>query len=97
VFRSPAIHTPQQGKTLTTAYLTAAHVVPGPTLTYEREWYAADSAVLQFRADLDGVVVDGIDMLTWDADGLVTEFAVMVRPFKALTTLMERMAAQLQG
>ena len=36
-------------------------------------------------------------MLTWDVDGLVTEFAVMVRPFKALTTLMERMAAQLQG
>ena len=97
VFRSPAIHTPQRWKALTTAYLSAALVVLGPTLTYEREWYAADSAVLQFRADLDGVVVDGIDMLTWDADGLVTEFAVMVRPLKALTTLMERMAAQLHS
>ena len=95
VFRSPAIHTPQQGKALTTAYLSAALVVLGPTLTYVREWYAEDSAVLQFSADLDGTVVDGIDMLTWDADGLLIEFAVMVRPFRALTTLMERMAGQL--
>lgn len=97
VFRSPAIHAPQRGKELTTAYLSAALVVLGPTLVYVREWYAEDSAVLQFSADLDGFTVDGIDMLTWDAAGLVTEFAVMVRPFKALTTLMERMAAQLIG
>lgn len=96
VFRSPAVHTPQAGKALTTAYLSAALVVLGPTLTYRREWYAEDSAVLQFSADLDGTAVDGIDMLTWDAQGLVTEFAVMVRPFKGLTALMERMAAELQ-
>lgn len=95
VFRSPAVHTPQVGKAITTAYLSAALVVLGPTLTYRREWYGADSAVLQFAADLDGVAVDGVDMLTWGEDGRITEFAVMVRPFKGLTTLMERMAAEL--
>ena len=97
VFRSPAVHTPQVGKELTTTYLSAALVVLGPTLRYRREWYAADSAVLQFEAELDGLSVDGIDMITWGEDGRITEFAVMVRPVKALHKLMELMAAQLFG
>ena len=97
VFRSPAVHTPQEGKELTTAYLTAAVAVLGPTLTYVREWYAEDSAVLEFRAELDGLAVHGIDMLTWGPDGRLTGFTVMVRPFKGLQKLMELMAAQLFG
>ena len=95
VFRSPAVHTPQEGKALTTQYLSAALVVLGPTLRYRREWYAEDSAVLQFEAELDGLTVHGVDMLTWGSDGRLTDFAVMVRPFKGLTTLMEHMAAEL--
>ena len=95
VFRSPAVHTPQEGRVLTTAYLTAAIAVLGPTLTYVREWYADDSAVLEFRAELDGLTVHGVDMLTWGPDGRLTEFTVMVRPFKGLQKLMELMAAEL--
>jgi hypothetical protein len=97
VFRSPAVHTPQEGKAVTTQYLTAALVVLGPTLRYRREWYADDSAVLQFEAELDGLSVDGIDMITWGEDGRITEFAVIVRPVKALHKLMELMAAELFG
>jgi len=95
VFRSPAVHTPQEGKQVTTQYLSAALVVLGPTLAYRREWYAENSAVLQFEATLDGLTVDGIDMITWGEDGRITEFAVMVRPVKALHKLMELMAAEL--
>ena len=95
VFRSPAVHTLQEGKALTTAYLSAALVVLGPTLTYVREWYGEDSAVLEFNASLDGLTVHGVDMLTWRPDGRLTDFTVMVRPFKGLTTLMEHMAAEL--
>jgi ketosteroid isomerase-like protein len=100
VFRSPAVHAPQEGRALTTTYLGAAMVVLGPTLRYRREWYAEDSAVLRFEAELEGadgkrVTVDGVDMITWGPDGRITEFAVMVRPVKALHTLMEQMAAQL--
>lgn len=95
VFRSPAVHTPQEGKAVTTQYLSAALVVLGPTLSYRREWYAEDSAVLQFEAELDGLTVDGVDMITWGADGRIIEFAVMVRPVKALHKLMELMAAEL--
>jgi hypothetical protein len=95
VFRSPAVHAPQQGRTLATAYLSAAVVVLGPTLTYVREWYAEDSAVLEFRAELDGLTVHGVDMLTWGPDGRLTDFTVMVRPFKGLQKLMELMLAEL--
>ena len=95
VFRSPAVHTPQQGKAVTTAYLSAALAVLGPTLSYRHEWADAGSAVLEFEADLDGIAVHGVDMLRWGADGRLTEFTVLVRPFKGLTTLMEQMAAAL--
>ena len=95
VFRSPAVHTPQEGKELTTAYLSAAVVVLGPTLAYRRQWYADRNAVLEFEAELDGLTVHGIDMLQWNDDGRLTEFTVMVRPFKGLNKLIELMAAEL--
>ena len=80
VFRSPAVHTPQAGKQLTTAYLSAAVVVLGPTLDYKRQWYADTNAVLEFEAELDGLTVHGIDMLQWNDEGRLVEFTVMVRP-----------------
>jgi hypothetical protein len=97
VFRSPAVHTPQEGKALTTVYLSAAMKVLGPTLKYQHEWSDAGSAVLEFTAELDGLQVHGVDMLRWGSDGRVTEFTVMVRPFKGLTQLMTLMAAELES
>ncbi len=95
VFRSPAVHTPQAGKQLTTAYLSAAVVVLGPTLDYKRQWYGDTNAVLEFEAELDGLTVHGIDMLQWNDEGRLVEFTVMVRPFKGLNKLIELMAAEL--
>ena len=94
-FRSPAVHTPQLGKALTTAYLSAAVVVLGPTLRYVREWYDERSAVLEFEAELDGLSVHGIDLMVWGDDARLIEFTVMVRPMKGLQKLIELMAAQL--
>lgn len=95
VFRSPAVHTPQEGKELTTAYLTAALHLLGETLTYQHEWYDDSSAVLEFTARLDGLTVHGVDMLRWDQAGRITEFTVMARPFRGLQKLMELMITQL--
>ena len=95
VFRSPAVHTRQEGKELTTAYLSAAVVVLGPTLVYQRQWYAERNAVLEFEAVLDGLTVHGIDMMQWNDEGKLVEFTVMVRPFKGLEKLIELMAAEL--
>jgi hypothetical protein len=95
VFRSPAVHTPQAGRDLASAYLAAAFAVLGPTLRYKREWYGSENAVLEFEATIDGLTVHGIDMLEWNKAGKLVEFAVMVRPIKALQHLVTLMAAQL--
>jgi SnoaL-like domain len=95
VFRSPAVHTPQEGKGLTTTYLAAAMVVLGPTLRYIEEWYGEDSAVLEFEAEIDGMSVQGIDLLRWNDADLLVEFIVMVRPFRGLEKLIELMGRQL--
>ena len=95
VFRSPAVRTPQEGKALTTAYLTAAIVVLGPTLSYLHEWYDDTSAILEFSATVDGMDVHGIDMLRWNESGRLVEFTVMVRPVKGLHALIGAMGAEL--
>jgi len=95
VFRSPAVHTPQVGRDTVVAYLTAAFTVLGPALAYEREWLGDDSAVLQFRTEVGGLDVSGIDMITWDDDGQIVDFTVMVRPAKALQVVIEHMGAEL--
>jgi hypothetical protein len=95
VFRSPAVHTPQEGKAVTTAYLAAAMVVLGPGLRYLDEWYGEGSAVLEFESVVDGLTVHGVDMLRWGDDGRLTSFTVMVRPMKGLHALVAAMGAEL--
>jgi hypothetical protein len=97
VFRSPAVHTPQVGRDLVTAYLAGAIQVLGPTLTYHDEWVRERDAVLRFTSELDGLQVEGVDMITWDDDGQIVGFTVMIRPFKALQAVMARMLEQLTG
>lgn len=96
-FHSPAIHAPQEGKDLTVMYLTAAIAVLGPTLEYHRTWHDDSSAALEFKAELDGKTVHGIDIFNWNADGKIDSFTVMVRPFNGLQTVMAHMVAQLES
>jgi hypothetical protein len=95
VFRSPAVFTPQQGKVVTTQYLSSAMAVLGPSLRYVGEWHGETSAVLEFEADLEGVYVQGVDMLRWNAEDKLVSFTVMVRPMRGLQKLIELMARQL--
>ena len=95
VFRSPVVHTPQTGRSLTTAYLEAAMTVLGPNLQYHRQWFGVDSAVLEFTTVVDDIEIHGVDMMTWTDDDRLVDFTVMVRPQKALTVLIARMGAEL--
>jgi hypothetical protein len=96
VFRSPAVHRPQEGGALVAAYLEAAMVVlGGDAFTYVDEWVRERDAILEFRSQVDGLEVQGIDRITWDDDGQITEFTVLVRPLRALHALVERMGEQL--
>lgn len=96
VFHSPVVHTPQKGRALTHAYLSAATAVLFPAgFTYVRSFDCGTRAVLEFECDLDGTVINGVDIIEWDEAGLITDFKVMVRPAKALPAVQEKMAAWL--
>jgi len=95
VFRSPAVHRPQEGLDEVHRYLWAAVTVLGPTLHYHRSWPGTDSAVLEFTATVSGLDVHGVDIITWDPAGRITDFTVMVRPVKGLQALIEAMGQAL--
>ena len=96
VFLSPVVFTPQHGKPLTVKYLAAAfQVLFGPTLRYIREIIGASDAMLEFETEIDGVVVNGVDIIRWNDAGRIVEFKVMIRPLKAINLVHQRMAATL--
>ena len=97
VFHSPVVHTPQAGRALVVAYLAAAgQVLNGDSFRYVREFSAGDHALLEFTTELDGISVNGVDIITFDDDGMIRDFKVMVRPLKAINKVWEVMAAQLK-
>lgn len=97
VFRSPVVHTPQEGKPITFAYLSAAGGTLGnDTFKYTRVFDCGDKAVLEFESEMDGIHINGIDMIEWDADGKIIDFKVMVRPLKAIQTVHAAMGKMLE-
>ena len=100
VFHSPVVHTPQVGKAKVIAYLAAAGQVFGAPgghakFRYVRELVDGHEACLEFVAEIDGITINGIDLIGFDADWKIRDFKVMVRPLKAINKLWELMAAQL--
>lgn len=96
VFISPILHTPQVGRELTRFYLTGAYRVFNDTFQYVKEVVDGEHAVLEFTCDIDGIVVNGVDIMTFDGEGRIREFKVMLRPLKAIQLMQERMRSMLQ-
>lgn len=97
VFRSPVVHKPQEGKAITFAYLSAAgNTLGNGTFKYTRVFDCGDRAVLEFENEMDGIQVNGIDMIEWDADGKITDFKVMVRPLKGMQVVHAAMGKMLE-
>lgn len=98
VFYSPVVHTPQTGKASATQYLSAAfHVFFNETFRYVREVIGPSDAVLEFEVNIDGIAVNGVDMMKWNDDGKIVEFKVMLRPLKAINLIHQKMGAMLQA
>ncbi|CCD89916.1 conserved protein of unknown function [Bradyrhizobium sp. ORS 285] len=96
VFESPVVHTPQRGRDITFKYLASAEkVLGGPGFKYVGEWRNATSAVLEFENEIEGIKLNGVDIITFDEAGLITHFKVMVRPLKAINLLHRLMGEQL--
>jgi len=97
VFHSPVVHTPQRGKVITTAYLAAAGQTLGNSnFGYVRVIDGGDNAMLEFVGEMDGIQINGVDIIRWDENGLITEFKVMVRPLKAIQKVHEDMKNMLE-
>ncbi len=96
VFFSPVVHTPQRGKAIAKAYIAAAfQVFFNPSFRYVREIIGPSDAMLEFETEIDGVLVNGVDIIKWNEAGKVVEFKVMLRPLKAISLIHERMGAML--
>jgi len=97
VFHSPVVHTPQRGKAITTAYLSAAGQTLGnSSFGYVRVIDGGENAMLEFVGEMDGIKINGVDIIKWDKNGLITEFKVMVRPLKAIQKVHEDMKNMLE-
>jgi len=108
VFLSPVVFTPQEGREITKLYLSAAsQVLPGDSAPaksessdgkfhYVKQILDGNHAVLEFETTVGDITVNGIDMITCDDDGMITEFKVMVRPKKAMEAVHAQMREMLE-
>jgi len=109
VFYSPVVFTPQKGKELTKMYLGAAGNTfntdseGNPTSTkdspfkYTKEILCGDHAVLEFESEIEGKYINGVDIITWNDEGKIIEFKVMIRPLQAVNMLHQKMQAMLES
>ena len=95
-FHSPVAFRPFDGRESTMGVLTAITSV-FEDFEYTDELEAGDTTALIFRARVGDKSVQGIDYLRHNADGLVDEFTVMLRPLSAIMAVGERMAPQVEG
>ena len=96
VFHSPVVHTPQLGKAITLKYLSAAvEVLVNKSFQYTAEMSNSRRVTLEFQVELEGTVVNGVDMISWNEDEKITEFKVMIRPLKAMGVVQKLMAERL--
>jgi len=96
VFESPVVHTPQVGRDIVFKYLASAEqVLGGDGFAYRGEWRNDTGVILEFETKLEGIVINGIDMITFDSDDRITHFKVMVRPLKAINLLHRLMGERL--
>ena len=110
VFYSPVVYTPQKGRELTKMYLMAAGGVFGgedspkeildetspSKFKYIKEIIGENSAVLEFESEIDGIYVNGIDLISWNEENKITEFKVIVRPLQAVNKLHQQMQDMLE-
>ena len=110
VFYSPVVFTPQKGKDVTMMYLNAAALAfggsstastdgekTGSTFRYTKEVLAGNHAVLEFEAEVGGKYVNGVDIITCNAEGRITEFRVMIRPLQAVNMMHQQMMTMLEA
>ena len=98
VFSSPVVFNPMKGKEITKMYLYAAgQSFNMDKFKYTREIHDEMHSVLEFETYIDEISVNGVDMIEWNKDGKIKDFKVMIRPFKAVQKVQEKMVEALES
>ena len=98
VFSSPVVFNPLKGKEITKMYLYAAgQSFNMDKFKYTREIHDEMHSVLEFETYIDEISVNGVDMIEWNEDGKIKDFKVMIRPFKAVQKVQEKMVEALES
>jgi len=98
VFSSPVVFKPMEGKEITMMYLHAAgQSFNMEKFKYTREIHDDMNSVLEFETYIDDISVNGVDMIEWNEDGKISNFKVMIRPFKAVQKVQEKMVEALES
>lgn len=107
-FYSPIVFTPQEGKDLTKLYLGAAGNTfsegdkdkavgaKDSDFSYIKEVVSGNNIVLEFESKIDGKYINGVDIMTFNDEGKITEFKVMIRPLQAVNLMHAKMMAMLE-
>ncbi len=97
VLYSPVVWTPQKGKFIVSMYLTAAaSIIANEHFKYVREVTNDEHSILEFTTEIDGVTIEGVDMLTFNQEGKLEAIKVMVRPLKAMQVVHKKMGEFLE-
>ena len=98
IFSSPVVFTPMEGKEITLMYLSAA----GKSFNMEKFQYTKEihdgmNSVLEFETYIDDISVNGVDIIEWNEEGKIVNFKVMIRPFKAVQKVQQKMVEALES
>ncbi|WP_440877357.1 hypothetical protein [Thalassotalea sp. PLHSN55] len=94
---SPVVHTVQEGKAITKMYLYgAAMTIANESFNYVRQVYDDGFALLEFETEINGIFVNGVDMISWNQDNKITEFKVMIRPLQGVNAVHKIMGEALE-
>lgn len=70
---------------------------PESKFSYVREVVGDRDAILEFKTEIEGISVNGVDMIRWNDEGLIEDFKVMIRPLKAIQTIHAQMGRMLEA
>ena len=108
IFYSPVVFTPQKGKDLAKLYLMAAGNTFGgdesnnegelkdSSFHYTKEVLNGSQAILEFETQIDGKYINGVDIITFNDEGRISEFKVMIRPLQAVNIIHMQMQKMLE-
>ncbi|MDN3203764.1 hypothetical protein [Algoriphagus sediminis] len=96
VFYSPLVFKPQVGRALTSLYLKSAYKmffgIGNNSFKYIREIHSDTDTMLEFTCEIEGVLINGVDLIKWNEKGKIQEIKVMIRPNKAIEKVKEKMS-----